>query len=203
MQSHLLEQTQELVFGISISSPSKGLQGKVSEQMLHKPGSENQELKILWLSCWSWSWPPMSNITARPYLDHRPAQSSRSCWFHPTPRSPTPFMAESNTTPVRGKQGGLVSGWSISRQNNSIVDREHEGKDYVDEAIKVSTIIVLGVHQPPREKDPRPGVWYWSLLLHWTYKLVRNGGFFIDCIAIRVEPTTSSRLNVLLVPSCC
>ena len=39
-------------------------------------------------------------------------------------------------------------------------DGEHEGKDYVDEAIKVSTIIVLGVHQPPREKDPRPGVWY-------------------------------------------
>ena len=121
MQSHLLEQTQELVFGISISSPRKGLQGKVSEQMLHQPGSENQELKILWLSCWSWSWPPMSNITARPYFDHRLAQSSRSCCVHLTPRSPTPFMAESNTTPVREKQGGLVSGWSISWQINSIL----------------------------------------------------------------------------------
>ena len=84
----------------------------------------------------------------------------------------------------RGKQGGLVSGWSISRQNNSIVDREHEGKDYVDEAIKVSTIIVLGVHQPPREKDPRPGVWYWSLLLHWTYKLVRNGGVLLIALLL-------------------
>ena len=39
-------------------------------------------------------------------------------------------------------------------------DGEHEGKDYVDEAIKVATIIVLGVHQPYGEKDPRPGVWY-------------------------------------------
>ena len=136
MQSHLLEQTQELAFGISLSSPSIRLQGKVSEQRLHQPGSENQELKILWLSCWFWFWPAMSNITARPYLDHRPAQSFRSYWFHPTPRSPTPLLAESNTIPVREKQGGLVSGWSISRQINSIVDREYEGKDYVDEAIK-------------------------------------------------------------------
>ena len=67
-------------------------------------------------------------------------------------------MAESNTTPVRGKQGSLVSGWSIFRQNNSIVDREHEGKDDADEAIKIATIVVLGVHQPVGEKGPRPGV---------------------------------------------
>ena len=61
-------------------------------------------------------------------------------------------MAESNTTSLRGTQGGLLSGWFISRQNNSIVDRENEGKDYVDEAIKVVAIIVPGVHQSPGEK---------------------------------------------------
>ena len=39
------------------------------------------------------------------------------------------------------------------------VDREHEAKDYVDEAIKFPAIIVLGVHQSPGEKDPHLGVW--------------------------------------------
>ena len=31
-------------------------------------------------------------------------------------------LAETNTRPIRGKQGGLLSGKSISRQNNSIIN---------------------------------------------------------------------------------
>ena len=50
-------------------------------------------------------------------------------------------MAETNTRPVRGKQSGLVSGWSMPGHNNSIVDREYQGKDNVDEDIKSPALV--------------------------------------------------------------
>ena len=46
-------------------------------------------------------------------------------------------------------------------------DGEHEGSDYVDEVIKVITIVAGSgggnggnVHQPPGEENPGPNVWY-------------------------------------------